>query len=105
MSKHNDERPTGEHEVIYGRAALARFREYQAKKKAKRETRIRFCVKPDEQLILEEKARCAKLTMTNYVRSALGMPPIDAGHPSVKQDATRAEWVRIQRAKLHPEIK
>jgi hypothetical protein len=98
-------------EPVYGREALRRFREQEAAKptnvptspkRASIQTQIRIAVNPDEQSFLEGLARRAGLSLSNYVRTALGMPVISAGRPTAKQEAERAEWARCKRAELHP---
>lgn len=98
-------------ESVYGRETLRRFREQEAAKpinaptspkRASIQTRIRIAVNPDEQSLVEGLARRAGLSLSNYVRTALGMPVISAGRPTAEQEAERAEWVRRKRAKLHP---
>jgi phage tail tape-measure protein len=71
-------------------------------KRASIQTQIRIAVNPDEQSFLEGLARRAGLSLSNYVRTALGMPVISAGRPTAKQEAERAEWARCKRAELHP---
>ena len=102
-------------EPIYGREALRRFRERQtdvepatspnpdadAKPDNKRrQLQMRTALNANEQSILEELARSANLTLSNYTRTALGMPVIDAGRPTAEQEARREEWVRRKRAEL-----
>jgi hypothetical protein len=102
-------------EPIYGREALRRFRNHRAAaeptappdhdpgakpKSKRRQNQMRTAVDLNEQSILEELARGANLTLSNYVRTALGMPAIDAGRPTAEQEARREEWVRRKRAEL-----
>jgi hypothetical protein len=105
-------------EPIYGSEALRRFREQQAAQptnaqapesmvppsgrapRLQRQTQIRVTTNTDEQSVLEERARRAGLTLSNYFRALAGMPPISAGRPSPVQELKREEWVRGNRAEL-----
>ena len=107
-------------EPIYGSEALRRLRERRAAKEQttspnqdagmqpnakRRQLQMRTAVNANEQSILEQLARGANLTLSNYVRTVLGMPAIDAGRPTAEQEARREEWVSRKRAELREKSK
>ncbi len=81
-------------QLIYGREALRRFREQEARREqaakdaeAKARTRrarrlwLKANVSPDEYAEFEKLARAAELTLANYVRQRLGLPLTRPGRP------------------------